>query len=162
MHRLFIVLALFLFFSAAIPGKKISNFRTKDINNHWQEYKHLKGNKLTVIDFWATWCKPCVQAIPKLVTLADKYKEKGVSFISINVDGNRNRLKIKPMAHSLGINFPILLDVNGQIKNQLAVMAIPTLLIVNQNDEVLFFHQGYRVGDEKIVEQRIQEFLHED
>lgn len=160
MQKILIILMSLIFLTAAAPGRKITNFKLRDMNNKWNEYSELKGSKLTVIDFWATWCKPCIRSIPKLVKLADKYKDQGVAFISINVDGNRSRQKIKPMARSLGINFPVLLDVNGTIKKQLGATAVPTLLIINEKDEVILFHQGYRIGDEKSIEKEIEDYLH--
>lgn len=47
-------------------AQTVPNFLLKDIDNQMQSFENLKGEKLTLIDFWATWCKPCVKAIPKL------------------------------------------------------------------------------------------------
>ena len=142
------------------PGQgRINDFRLDDLDNKSVRYAEIRGKKVTVIDFWATWCKPCVRSIPKLVQMHDHYKNKGVQFIGINVDGVRNLNKVKPMAHSLGIDYPVLLDVNSQVMSDLKVTAMPTVLLVNENDEIVARHQGYRPGDEKILEEEIQKLL---
>ncbi|MGH7493586.1 MAG: TlpA family protein disulfide reductase [bacterium] len=147
-----------LLFSALSHGK-INDFRLNDLDNKSVRYAELKGNRVTVIDFWATWCKPCVRSIPKLVQLHDSFKNKGVQFIGINVDGVRNLNKVKPMASSLGINYPVLLDLNSQVMSDLKVTALPTILLVNEKNEIVARHQGYRPGDEKILAEEIQKLL---
>ena len=68
----------------------VPNFLLKDIESQTQSFESLKGEKLTLIDFWATWCKPCVKAIPKLNEIYKEYKEKGVNIIGVNCDGPRS------------------------------------------------------------------------
>jgi thiol-disulfide isomerase/thioredoxin len=152
-----VVLSFYLFLSP--PASKVGNFRLNDIENKSVSYAELKGKKVTVIDFWATWCKPCVRSIPKLVKLHEQYQAQGVQFIGINVDGTRNLSKVKPMAHSLGITYPVLLDVNSQVMTDLKVTQMPTILVVNERDEIVALHQGYRPGEEEILEKEIQKLL---
>jgi thiol-disulfide isomerase/thioredoxin len=147
-----------LFYSAPDNGK-ISDFRLSDVDNKSVRYAEIKGKKATVIDFWATWCKPCVRSIPKLVQMHQRFKARGVQFIGINVDGVRNLNKVKPMANSLGIDYPVLLDVNSQVMSDLKVTAMPTILLVNEKDEIVARRQGYRPGDEKILEEEIRKLL---
>jgi len=162
MRKVFFAIFLLLFLSQPAFAGKMADFRLKNLENKTVAYSQLKGKKLTVLDFWATWCKPCVRAIPKLVKLHEQYKAQGVEFIGINVDGTRNLPKVKPFAHSLNIAYPVLLDVNNELMNKLKVTAMPTLLIVDANDEIVFFHQGYRPGDEKMLEDEIKKLLTAD
>lgn len=155
---IFTVLVL-TFFSHTAGAGKLPDFRLQNLDNKIVAYSQLKGQKLTVIDFWATWCKPCVRAIPQLVKLHEQYGKQGVQFIGINVDGTRNLPKVKPFAHSLKIAYPVLLDENSDLMARLKVTAMPTVLIVNADDEIVFFHQGYRPGDEKTLEVEIKKLL---
>ena len=141
---------------------EIADFRVKDLNNHTVAYSELKGARLTIIDFWATWCKPCTRSIPKLQALHEKYEGRGVQFIGINVDGTRSLSKVKPMSKSLGITYPVLLDVNHEVMKQLKVTAMPSVLVIDQKDKVIAFHQGYRPGDEEVLEQEIIAQLEKD
>ncbi|MEK7727331.1 MAG: TlpA disulfide reductase family protein [candidate division KSB1 bacterium] len=152
-----LLLPLYLYLSP-LPSK-IGNFRLNDLDNKSQSYAELKGKKVTVIDFWATWCKPCVRSIPKLVKLHEQYKSQGVQFIGVNVDGTRNLSKVKPAAHSLGITYPVLLDVNSQVMTELKVTQMPTILVVNEHDEIVALHQGYRPGEEELLQKEIEQLL---
>ena len=121
----------------SLLAAKLDNFTLRDLDNKKTAFADIKGEKLTVIDFWATWCKPCSREIPKLVDLYTKYKEKGVQFIGINVDSPRNMPKVRPFANSLGINYPVLLDSNSELIARLQVTAMPTVLIVNSDSEIV-------------------------
>jgi thiol-disulfide isomerase/thioredoxin len=138
-----ILSTLLLFFSIGIQAQKVTDFRLQDSQNAMKSYSELKGDKLTVIDFWATWCKPCIKAIPELNVVYENYKEKGVAFISINCDGPRSIAKAVPMGKSLKIEYPLLLDINSDVKNQLNLTAFPTLIIVNAEDKIVYIHEGY-------------------
>ena len=151
---LFLILSGWIGAYAGIP-----DFTLPDLNNQRQSYSGLKGEKLTVLDFWATWCKPCQRSIPALTELYDKYKSLGVEFIGSNIDSPRNLSKVRPTSRSLGINYPVLLDSNNELMGQLHVTVVPTLLILDSGDEIVHRHQGYRPGDEQVLAERLNELL---
>ncbi len=98
-----IIMVIMIFAVQLSFGAKVHDFKLKDIENKRRSYSELKGDNLTIIDFWATWCKPCVRSIPKLVELYEEFSGQGVEIIGINVDSPRNAQKVKPTARSLGI-----------------------------------------------------------
>lgn len=152
--------AIFLCMAQLIEAQQtVPNFRLKNLENETVRFEKLKGEKLTVIDFWATWCKPCIKSIPKLVALNDIFEEKGVQFIGISVDGPRNQAKVKPFARSKGIDYPVLLDINKEVMSRLRVQVVPTLLIVNSEKEIVHYIEGYQPGEEKIIRKKISEQL---
>jgi thiol-disulfide isomerase/thioredoxin len=142
-------------------GAEVYDFKLKDLNQQNKSFFELKGEKVTLLDFWATWCKPCVRAIPKLNVLADKYKDKGVNFIGINIDTPRNVSKVKPFSQSKGINYPVLLDTNNELMAELHVTMVPTLLFVNDKNKIVHIHQGFLPGDEKEIEKMIEMYINE-
>ena len=154
---LFIVIFAGLQYSQA--GGKFPGFRLKDLNNQTQTFSKLKGEKLTVVDFWATWCKPCARALPKLNMLYERYAEEGTAFIGINVDSPRNSSKVKPFANSYKIKYPIVRDPNSSFSGEVSVNSFPTLFIINSNNEIIYIHQGYKPGDEKLIEKEIRMLL---
>ena len=156
------VLLVLLLSVNPLLAAKLHDFILKDLDNKRTAFSDIKGEKLTVIDFWATWCKPCSREIPKLVDLYTKFKDEGVQFIGINVDSPRNLPKVRPFANSLGINYPVLLDSNSELIAQLQITAMPTVLIVNSDNEIVYLHRGYRPGDEDILEEEIGKFLTEE
>lgn len=156
-------LTIFTFFIVAIIGissaADIYDFKLKDIDNKRISWSQVKGEQVTVIDFWATWCKPCIKSIPKLISIYDDFSDKGVVVLGINVDNPGNSAKVKPFVHNMGISYPVLLDVNSEVMASLNVSLLPTLLLVNVKDQVVYRHQGYRSGDEKIIREEIEKLL---
>lgn len=150
-------------FMMAIPGVLLHaqepDFRLRDLENQWKEYTDVKGNQLTVIDFWATWCQPCVRSIPLLVELSEEFTNQGVRFVGVSVDGTRNQSKIKPFVQSLGISYPVLRDINSDLMTDLGITAVPSLLIYNVEGDLVYFHEGFRPGDEKIIREEIIKHL---
>ena len=145
--------------SSAYTQGKVYDFSLKDTDNQTQSLSDVSGKSLTVIDFWATWCQPCIRSIPKLVNLSEIYKDKGVGFIGISVDSPRNLSKVKPFARSMGIQYPILLDSNGELMGELNVMAVPTLLIIDSEYRILYLHEGFNAGDEIAIQEEIDKHL---
>jgi thiol-disulfide isomerase/thioredoxin len=134
-------------------------FRLRDLDNQWKEYSDLKGPRLTVVDFWATWCQPCVRSIPLLSEMAKELKDQGVRFIGVSIDGPRNQSKIRPFVQSMGVSYPIIRDLDSELMKELGVTAVPTLMVFDDSGELLYFHEGFRPGDEKTIRDHIVSHL---
>jgi len=154
-----LITLFFMTFMSLGRTATIPDFKLPDLENRRLSFSDIKGERLTVIDFWATWCKPCVRAIPKLVELQDNYSDKGVRVVGINVDSPRNTQKVKPFSRSLGVNYPILLDMNSELSQQLQVSVLPTIFIADSDGEILFIHQGYRPGDDRILVEKVESLI---
>ena len=141
---------------------KIYDFRLKDLNRKEVSFSEVMGKNLTVLDFWATWCQPCVRSIPRLVALSKEFETRGVNFVGISVDSPRNFSKVKPFAASLGITYPVLMDPSGELMGELNVFAVPTLLIVDTNMNIVYTHEGFNAGDETIIRKEIEKYLAKD
>jgi len=134
-------------------------FQLQNLENEWIQFEDVKGEKLTVIDFWATWCQPCVRSIPELNKISEELKSQGVNFVGISIDGPRNQSKISPFVKSMGIGYPILRDINGEAMSDLNVTSVPTLLIFDNNGELVYTHEGFRPGDENVIKEEISTHL---
>lgn len=159
--------SIFVFFAIVCithfsNAQTVPNFLLKDIKHQMQSYENLKGEKLTLIDFWATWCKPCIKAIPKLNEIFKEYKEKGVNIIGVNCDGPRSISKVEPMSKALAIEYPVLLDIDTELRIDLDVNYYPTLIMVNQKNEIVWLHEGYGCDDDKLIIQQIEKQLMSD
>ena len=96
----------------------------------------LKG-RVYVLEFWATWCPPCMQSIPHMIELADKYKDKAVPFIALSVD--RSSEPVKTMVKDKGINYYVGMD-NG-LSEKYSVRGIPSAFIIDRSGMVVW--QGH-------------------
>jgi len=159
MKPLILLLAFAFFPGYRADAQQVRNFVLNDLQNKSRSFIELKGEKLTLIDFWATWCKPCLKAIPELNKLYRNYSNQGVNLIGINCDGPRSIAKVAPMTKTLQIEYPVLLDMNTQLMNELNLSAYPTLLIVDAAGKVVWIHEGYVPGDEAVIEKKIERQL---
>lgn len=155
-----LVMISFLFFPfIAMQAQNVRNFQLRDLGNVQRSFDELKGERLTLIDFWASWCGPCLKSIPELNHIYDTYKEQGVEIIGINCDGPRSISKVAPMVRSMKIQYPVLVDLNSDVKNELNLMAFPTLIIVDPAGKILWIHEGFVTGDAEVIKAEIDKHL---
>ena len=155
-----ILLAAFLLLSfTGMKAQKLNSFILKDLNNKVQNFEELRGEKLTLIDFWTSWCKPCKKAIKELNKINNDYHSKGVKIIGINCDGPRSVSKVKPLSKVLKINYPILLDMDSGLMKDMNLTSFPSLIIVDGKGKVLWIHEGFNSGDEQIIRNTLDELL---
>ena len=153
------LIILFATISVCVGAQSINNFELKDINNETRSYNELKGEKITILDFWATWCKPCTKAIPELNKLYDEFKAKGVQIIGVNCDGPRSISKVAPISKLLNIKYPVLIDLNASLVKELSIQAYPTLVILNSKGKVVWIHEGYVNGDAELIASQINKLI---
>ncbi len=114
----------------------------------------LKG-KVVLVDFWATWCAPCVQAMPDLQKLHDKYGGRGFSVVGVSIDENGARA-VEPFLAKRKFTYPILLDQDGSWEKW-GVKAIPAMFLVDKNGQIV--RQWTGKADKKEVEKAVAELL---
>jgi len=153
------ILTLMLSSIYLYAGSTLPDFELKNLSNKRMHYENVKGEKLTVIDFWATWCKPCIRALPKLNEIYIKYESDGVQFVGINVDSPRNDAKIRPFVNTYKLNYTILRDPNSAYSSEANVRYFPTMMVVDSERNILYIHQGFHPGDEKVIEKEIRKHL---
>lgn len=154
-----ITLTFALFQTYSLNAQTVQNFVLKDLQNKNFSFEELKGEKLTIIDFWASWCKPCMKAVPELNKIYSSSVKKGVNIIGVNCDGPRSASKVGPLTKALKIEYPVLIDINSQLMKELNLSAFPTLIIVNPAGKIVWIHEGYVPGDEKIIQAEIDNQL---
>jgi thiol-disulfide isomerase/thioredoxin len=76
-------------------AKRAPNFELKDLQGHSQKLASLRG-QIVVLNFWATWCGPCQEELPRLSKIAQNYNGKNVRFIVVSIDAAKDRVKIQP------------------------------------------------------------------
>ncbi|OIQ38598.1 MAG: hypothetical protein BM563_06080 [Bacteroidetes bacterium MedPE-SWsnd-G1] len=155
----FKMLTLFIVLNQLSYSQSVRDFSLNNVDGELNSYNELKGEKLTIIDLWASWCKPCLKSMPKIDILYKEYKKKGVEVIGINTDGPRSISKVKPIVKVLDLSYANLTDLNNAIMKDLEVASLPTLLIVNSRNNIVYRHEGYSPGDEVTIKNKIDELL---
>ena len=99
MRKTMILLSTFLALLVAspVPAADIApDFNLRSPEGKRVHLKSLLEEGPVLLDFWATWCKPCIKAMPKLQEIYDQYSERGLTVIGVNEDGPRGQSKVKP------------------------------------------------------------------
>jgi len=122
--------------------------------------KNLKGqnislssfkNKVVIIDFWATWCVPCLASFPAMQELVNNYKQdSSVVFLFIDVWENKSQQKMQEMAQKLmtdgNYNFNVLLDTKDKVVDNFRVDAIPAKFIIDKTGEIVFMGESSNIA----------------
>lgn len=153
------ITVLLLLGGASLSSQQLENFYLENQDKEEVSLEEVAGDKITIIDFWATWCKPCTKAMPKLNDIYNTYKDQGVNMVGISCDGPRSIGKVDMLANSMDIDYTILKDINCEVMKSMDYQAFPTLIIIDENQEVVWFHEGFVSGDEIKIEEAIQQFL---
>jgi|GEM_PF-3315166 len=96
-------------------------------------------DKVTIIDFWEPWCRPCLSTIPQLNELHKKYSDKGLQILGLATEPED---ELKKVQSDLKMTYPIGLDKDGIIKSKFLVMAIPTMLLIDRKGHLVDVHVG--------------------
>jgi thiol-disulfide isomerase/thioredoxin len=99
--------------------------------------------KVTVVDFWATWCGPCRYSMPRLQSLWAEYRPKGVELYSVDTDDPApdRDAQVRQFLTSNGLNFPVALD-DGSASEAFRVGSLPTMLLLDRDGRVVWSHVG--------------------
>jgi len=140
-------------------AKKAPGFSLKDLNKKEVVLDSLLGKGPIVVDFWATWCKPCLIELDHIRDIYKELKEKGLTVVAINEDDPRNVSKVKPLAASHRWEFQILLDPNKRVKRLYQVVAFPTTFVLDAKGNIKNKHIGYTQGSEIELKKEIEKLL---
>lgn len=113
-----------------------------------------------IIDFFATWCKPCNRELDAISEVYEDWQqETGVKIIAVSIDQAHNINKVKPLVDSHGWDYEVLLDPNGDLKRAFSIQMIPYVLIVDGQGNIVYKHQGYTDGAEEELIEKVRELI---
>lgn len=126
-------------------GKKIPSFDLQLLDGDAVSIGSAT-DKVIVLDFWATWCGPCMKAMPVIESLSQQYADKGVEFYAVNV-GESSAL-VKGFVGEQGWDLSIATDPNGETIEAFSAKSIPLTLLIAPTGIVEAVHQGFPGPDE--------------
>ena len=116
--------------------------------------------KPIIIDFFATWCKPCNRELTAISEVYDEWvEETGVKLIAVSIDVAQDINKVKPLVDNHGWPYDVLLDPNSDLKRALGINMSPYVLIVDGSGNIVYKHNGYTEGAEEELIEKVRELV---
>lgn len=116
------------------------------------------GGKPFIIDFFATWCKPCNRELDAISEVYEEWQEEtGVKIIAVSIDQAQNINKVKPLVSNHNWEYEIMLDPNSEFLRVLGGKMIPYTLIVDGKGKIVYKHSGYTDGAETELIEKVRE-----
>jgi cytochrome c biogenesis protein CcmG/thiol:disulfide interchange protein DsbE len=112
-----------------LPDFVLKNLKGKEVN-----LKRFRG-EIVLLNFWAAGCPPCRKEIPSMVQLYERYKDKGLEIIGVNLD-RMDKSGVEKFSSEYQITFPILLDPAGKAATLYRITALPTTFILDRDGKI--------------------------
>lgn len=154
------VLALGFLFSASLSFAQTTlpdvNAKTLDGQTVNLLQTYGQSGKVTIISFWATWCKPCQAELDAMSDLYPEWQENyNVELVAISIDDQRAVAKVGPLVETKGWDFTVLLGNESEMRNSFNFSSIPQTLVVGKNGNIAYVHNGYAPGDEEDLVEKV-------
>lgn len=130
----------------ALVGEQAPTFEVDVLDGEAFKLEDVLGKKVVMLDFWATWCGPCVAALPEISAAAEEMKDKDVVFYTVNL--REDPEAVKEFLKEQELDVPVLLDAEGEIGDLYKAEAIPQTVLIGKDGRVQVVHVGFG-GDAK-------------
>jgi peroxiredoxin len=158
---LFLIIFTIIFIHAGFAqdvGDPYTDFTGTTVDGTPVKLSSLAG-KVIFLDFWASWCKPCKEEFPYLVTLYNDYKDSGFVVVAVNVDNEKS--KLESFIANLGVDVPftVISDTEGKLPELYKLDAMPTSFIIDKKGIIKYKHTGFELSDKQTYVKEITGLL---
>jgi cytochrome c biogenesis protein CcmG, thiol:disulfide interchange protein DsbE len=157
MYRIILASLLTLTSYQATAGQPAPTINLPGLQGSVQS-EAFKG-KVMYVDFWASWCTPCVQSFPWLNSMQSRYKKLGLEIVAINLD--QEATAANDFLQKVPAQFTVAFDPAGKTAEQFHVQGMPSSYLIDRHGNVRASHTGFRLEDRAKLELAISQLLQE-
>ena len=140
-------------------SKKAPEFTLPNLDGDDVALSELLEDGPVIVDFWATWCKPCIKAFPDLQEIFDKYRNCGLKVLAVSIDGPKSMSRVGSLIKSKGNTFEVLLDPGQKVARKFHVTSVPRTVLVNTDGTIAYAVTGYRPKNHEELEAAVAKLL---
>lgn len=140
--------------NAALVGEPAPNFQLKTLDGKTVSLAELKG-QVVVLDFWASWCPPCIESLPHLGKFYQETRDDGVKVFAVNL--GEDKAKIEAFLKSKRVAVPVLLDAQGEVARKYNVVSIPQTVVIGKDGTVKNVFIGLGENSFEQIRQQVAE-----
>jgi peroxiredoxin len=141
-------------------GTQATDFAARDIDGKTVRLSDYLGKQAILLDFWSTFCEPCLAEMPHLRKLYNEQKEKGFVVLAISMDGPETVAEVPSFAKRNKMTFPVLLDEDSHIVSIYnPKKSAPLSVLIDKRGMVVRVREGYNPGDENQIAEDVQNVL---
>jgi peroxiredoxin len=130
-------------------GTSAEDFRLVDLEGKQQSLCQYRG-KVVLVNFWATWCKPCTTEMPAMQAMYDKLRDQG--FVVLAVNELEDEAKVREHIKQHGHTFPVLMDRDNKVANQFGVFGLPVSVFIDEKGVVQEYIKGGLLTEQVILD----------
>lgn len=136
---------------------RMPSFTLRALDGSFVSNRSLAGN-VALIDFWATWCEPCLQEIPQWNALHDRYRRQGLEVLGITVQSGTDA-EIRASVEKLDIKYPIVVSDEDVVKGFGGIRGFPATFLVERDGRIYKKYLGQYPSKHAQIERDIQQLL---
>ena len=142
--------------ASPLVGQPAPDFALRTVNGGLIRLSQLRG-KIVVLDFWATWCQPCIASVPKVIDVVDSLSDKGVVLLGVN-QGEPVEI-VRPFLEERQWQLQVALDSKAEVSGQYGVVTLPRTMIIDAMGIVQAVHTGGTPDLETVLSEQLQSVL---
>jgi len=115
-------------------------------------------NQVLMLNFWATWCGPCLIEMPSMAALHEEFEGQGLHVVAVT---NEDEETVRRFLEQNPYPFTFLIDQEGRLSERLRVWALPLTIILDRNGKLTYFHQGAQLWDTPDMKREVRQLVRE-
>jgi thiol-disulfide isomerase/thioredoxin len=132
--------------------------RLKSLDGREFDLSAMKG-RVVVVNFWATWCPPCIEEMPTLQKLWEDMHGSGLDVLAVNVGEPAEQIEAFLQEFEPRLEFPVLLDPDGEAFQAWRVRGVPKTFVVDKRGRVFYEAEGGRDMNSKHIRERLRALI---